>query len=107
MEFLEIGKCNQIELKKHKNCVMCVCFHEDKLISYGHGGSLVIAAFEKSGSERVVKYSEVKLLNAPRSIQSVGSNFYLFDRTGMSWFNKYNKLIGFTDNLRYHVVQNE
>lgn len=86
---------------------MVLCFHKNQLISAAHGGGVVIATIEQAEEGKIVKYTEVTLQTTPRSIKSIGDTFYMFDRNGMSWFNKYQKLLGFTDNKQYHVIVNE
>ena len=86
---------------------MSLCFHKNQIISLSYDGSLVLATVENSSEGKLLKYTEMTLKNSPKRIQSIGDNFYIFDRTGMSWFNKYQSLVGFTDYKSYYVIVNE
>ena len=36
LDFVEVGKCQQISIQRHKTCVTAICSHENQIISASH-----------------------------------------------------------------------
>lgn len=57
LEFVAVGKCNQVEIKRHKTCVATLCCHKDKVISASHDGYFLISTISSdSNGDKVISY---------------------------------------------------
>lgn len=107
LDFIEVGRCSQIQIKKHKSSVVSICHHEDQIISASQDGFFLISSIKKdSNDERIITYHEMKLKSVPKEMESVGNNFYMFNAEGMTWFKRTNGLVltGFTDYKSYRPL---
>lgn len=108
VSFVAPGRCSQIEIKRHKTCIMAVCYHKGKIVSASYDGHLLISSIAASGGgEKVISYVDKILEQVPRAIESCGEVFYMFDGKGMFWHNPLGKLIGFVDGKSYRVIKNQ
>lgn len=108
LSYLGNGRCGQIQIRRHKTCVIAVCFHLNKIVSASYDGYLIISTLTENGQgERLVTYNEIKISYMPREIESVGSNFYLLDHRGVTWFTSTFTLVGLVDSRAYKVLANE
>lgn len=79
MDFIEIGRCTQIQIKRHKTCVAAICYHKKQIISVSHDGYFLISSIQRDeGGERLISYSEMKLKAIPREMESIGENYYMY-----------------------------
>ena len=107
LDFVERGKCHQIEIKRHKNCIMCICFHGNQILSVSHDYIFIITTLQNNqNGQKTVQYLDLKLTFVPSRIKSVANKFYLFNDKGMTWFTEDYTLIGFTDSKTYDVLLN-
>lgn len=73
LTYLGDGKCTQIQIKKHKTCIVAICCHSNKIISSSYDGFLLISTIAVSRiGQKVITYNQVKLSVVPRQIESVG-----------------------------------
>lgn len=110
-DFIDVGRCSQILIKRHKACIAAICCHEEKIISASHDGYFLISTISKdSNDERIISYHEMKMKSIPKEIESVGNNYYMFNNEGMTWFTYGPQglvLTGFTDHKIYKPFVNE
>jgi hypothetical protein len=50
LDFIEVGRCSQIQIKRHKTCVASICCHDDQIISASHDGYFLISTISKDSN---------------------------------------------------------
>lgn len=69
LEFLGVGRCNQIQIKRHKTCIAALCCHKNQIVSASHDGLFVISTISSdSGGGKLITYNEMKMKNIPKEI---------------------------------------
>ena len=87
---------------------MSICYHKDTLVSASYDGHLMITKINTGEKgEKIITYQDKFIETVPRSMQSCGDLFYMFNMKGMFWYNELGRLIGFTDGKMYKVIVNE
>lgn len=67
MEIIEVGRYNQIKIKRHESQIVSICCHKNKIISSSQDGQFLISTIEREESgQKVLKYNEMKFKNIPK-----------------------------------------
>lgn len=48
LDFIQVGKCTQIQIKRHKTCVSALCYHKNQIISTSHDGYFLISTINNN-----------------------------------------------------------
>lgn len=107
LTLLTTQRVTEMELHRHKNCVM--------LINYCRNGSIVSVSYDKlfvkttirdlPTGEKGLSYDEVILQSIPRSLNSAGNLIFFSENDGsIGWLSKGSKLVQYTDGL-YAVTE--
>ena len=58
LSYLGNGKCSQIQIKRHKTCIIALCFHRNKIVSASYEGHIVVSSLNLTDKgDRLVTYN--------------------------------------------------
>ena len=80
-------KVTEMELKRHRNCVMHISFsHNKKIFSVSYDKIFITTTIETNSSgQKTVAYSELQLETVPRSIEAICDLPHLLENQGLFW----------------------
>jgi hypothetical protein len=112
LTLLTVQRVSEMQLKRHKSCVM--------LMGYCRTGAIISVSYDKvfirttvsdlPTGEKAISYEEIILQSIPRGMHSAGGYVFFSENDGsIGWLSriaKGNKLIQYSDGL-YAVTENE
>lgn len=109
LTLMSVQRVTEMELKRHKNCVM--------LIAYCRSGAIISVSYDRlfvkatvndlPTGAKGISYEEIILQTIPRSLHSAGGHIFFAENDGsIGWLTNGNKVMQYSDGM-YTVTEHE